>query len=201
MSDTRARLLDAATDVLLRDGAQALTLEAVAKRARVSKGGLFYHFPTKQALIAGMVERFVAQFTAALDAAGSEPGAATRVYLTASIPPEASAAGPADHTTTGFGALALADRATAALFAAALVDPDMLVPLREVYATWQRRLENDGIDPAVATAVRLAVDGWWLARLADLAPPDAGLHERVYAVLTDLIRQSSSHGKERPCPG
>ena len=194
MSDTRTRLLDAATDVLLHDGAQALTLDAVAKRAQVSKGGLFYHFPTKQALIAGMVDRLVARFTAALAAAGSEPGAATRVYLSASIPDTAGPGEPADadgsdekERPAGIGD----DRTTAALFAAALVEPDALTPLREIYATWQRRLENDGIDPAVATAVRLAVDGGWLARLVDLAPPPPDLHKQVYATLTGLIDQAA----------
>nr|WP_277349799.1 TetR/AcrR family transcriptional regulator [Planosporangium thailandense] len=167
--------MDAATDVLLRDGAQALTLDAVARQAQVSKGGLLYHFPSKQALVAGMVDRLVGHFDAALTAAGETPGAATRVYLQASVEPR--------NTATG----AAADRATAALFAASIVDPDALRPLREVYQAWQRRLENDGIDPAVATAVRLAVDGWWLSRLVDLAPPAPGLHERVYVLLTNLI--------------
>ncbi len=179
MTNTRDRILDAATEVLLRDGAQALTLEAVARQAGVSKGGLLYHFASKQALVAGMVDRLVSQFDAALASAGDEPGAATRVYLAATVGQKPEAAG------------AVADRTTAALFAAALVEPDALIPLREIYARWQRRLENDGIDPAVATAVRLAVDGWWLARLADLAPPQGELHERVYAVLTELIGRSS----------
>ena len=40
----RARLLDAAVAVVRRDGAQALTLDAVAAEAGVSKGGLLYHF-------------------------------------------------------------------------------------------------------------------------------------------------------------
>jgi AcrR family transcriptional regulator len=175
VTETRTRLLDAATEVLLRDGAQALTLEAVARQAQVSKGGLLYHFPTKQALIAGMVDRLVGHFDAALAQAGDEPGAATRVYLAATVKRRFTAAGSA------------ADRATAALLAAAIVEPDALAPLREIYRRWQRRLENDGIDPAVATAVRLAVDGWWLSRLVDLAPPARGRHERVYRVLTDLI--------------
>jgi AcrR family transcriptional regulator len=175
MADTRFRLLEAATEVLLRDGAQALTLEAVAKQAQVSKGGLLYHFPSKQALIAGMINRLVGHFDTALAEAGDEPGAATRVYLAASIEPKHTAAGAA------------ADRATAALFAAAIIDPEALAPLRDVYLAWQRRLENDGIDPAMATAVRLAVDGWWLSRLADLAPPASGLHEQVYGLLTKLI--------------
>ncbi|HEV7961714.1 MAG TPA: TetR/AcrR family transcriptional regulator [Actinoplanes sp.] len=175
MTETRSRLLDAATDVLLRDGARSLTLDAVAKQAQVSKGGLLYHFPTKQALVAGMVDRLVGHFDAALAEAGDEPGAATRTYLTSTVEQRPTAAGAA------------ADRATAALFAASIVEAAALAPLREIYRAWQRRLENDGIDPAVATAVRLAVDGWWLSRLVDLAPPENGLHERVYVLLTDLI--------------
>jgi AcrR family transcriptional regulator len=178
VTSTPARLVDAAIEVLLREGARHLTLAAVARYAGVSKGGLLYHFPTKQALVAGMVERLVSQFDAALAAAGDSPGAATRAYLAATVRPVA------DDLTT-------ADRASAALFAAALVDPDALVPLRDKWRVWQRRLEADGIDPALATAVRLAVDGWWLARLVDLAPPDAALHERVYGVLTDLIGRSA----------
>ncbi|MFC7715316.1 TetR/AcrR family transcriptional regulator [Nonomuraea recticatena] len=71
---SRERLLDAAAEVLLTDGAESLTLEAVAKRAGVSKGGLFYHFPTKQAMVAAMVDRLTSAFDAALAGAGSEPG-------------------------------------------------------------------------------------------------------------------------------
>lgn len=175
MADTRTRLIDAATEVLLRDGAQALTLDAVAKQAQVSKGGLLYHFPSKQALVGGMVQRLVGQFDDALARAGDEPGAATRVYLTATVSPH--------HTAAG----ARADRASAALLAAALVEPDALGPLRDIYRAWQKRLDQDGIDPAVATAVRLAVDGWWLARLLDLEPPGKGRHEDVFRVLSKLI--------------
>ena len=175
MAETRDRLLDAATSVLLRDGAQALTLDAVAKQAGVSKGGLLYHFPAKQALVAGMVTRLVEQFDAALDRAGTSPGAATRMYLAATVSREFTAPGTP------------VDRVTAALLAAALVEPDALQPLRDVYRAWQKRLAHDGVDPAMATAVRLAVDGWWLARLLDLEPPGPDLHKRVFAVLSSLI--------------
>jgi AcrR family transcriptional regulator len=171
--DTRTRLLDAAARVLLTTGAEQLTLAAVAKEAKVSKGGLFYHFPTKQALVGAMVQRLCEQFDAALTAAGSEPGAATRAYLENTI----GAPGPT------------ADRLATAVLAAALIDPESLVPLREMYGRWQARLERDGIDPAVATAVRLAVDGWWMASVLDMAPPQAGLHEETRAVLESLIEK------------
>jgi AcrR family transcriptional regulator len=173
VTDTRTRLLDAAARVLLTTGAEQLTLAAVAAEAGVSKGGLFYHFPTKQALVAGMVDRLVGRFDAALAAAGHAPGAATRAYLDGTVPAE--------------GGLPGADATTAALLGGLLVDPDALGPLRAAYARWQERLEHDGVDPAVATAVRLAADGWWLARLLDLAAPAPGLHERTRAALVAMI--------------
>jgi AcrR family transcriptional regulator len=43
----RERILEAAYTVAERSGAAALTLDAVAAEAKVSKGGLLYHFPSK----------------------------------------------------------------------------------------------------------------------------------------------------------
>jgi AcrR family transcriptional regulator len=53
----RERLLDAAERVVTESGATHLTLDAVAKSAGVSKGGLLYHFPSKEALLEGMLSR------------------------------------------------------------------------------------------------------------------------------------------------
>ena len=53
----RDRLLDAAERVVVESGATHLTLDAVAKSAGVSKGGLLYHFPSKEALLEGMLTR------------------------------------------------------------------------------------------------------------------------------------------------
>ena len=61
-SGTRERLLEAAEWLTLRDGVAKMTLDAVSREAGVSKGGLLYHFPTKDALIGGMIERFIERF-------------------------------------------------------------------------------------------------------------------------------------------
>ena len=53
----RRRILDAAEQVVLRDGVGHLTLEAAAAEAGLSKGGVLYHFPTRDALVAGMVDQ------------------------------------------------------------------------------------------------------------------------------------------------
>ncbi|MGW4470694.1 TetR/AcrR family transcriptional regulator [Nonomuraea sp. NPDC004354] len=206
---SRERLLDAAAEVLIGDGAEALTLEAVAQRAGVSKGGLFYHFPTKQALVAAMVGRLTAAFDAALAVAGDRPGDFLRAYVEATIPPSvpegrtAAHAGkppaqahagqvPGEPHAGQVPAAAPADQVTAALLAAVIVDPAGLAPLRERFAAWQTRLTGDGIDPAVATTVRLAVDGWWAARLFGLGEPDPELHERTRRHLLEMIDRAAN---------
>lgn len=45
MNDKKKRLLAAASEIVEEEGVVKLTLEAVAQRAGMSKGGLLYHFP------------------------------------------------------------------------------------------------------------------------------------------------------------
>ena len=54
----RDKILDATVQVALRDGVMAMTLDAVAQEAGVSKGGLLYHFRSKDDLIAAMLVHF-----------------------------------------------------------------------------------------------------------------------------------------------
>ncbi|WP_263972298.1 hypothetical protein [Spongiactinospora rosea] len=124
-----------------------------------------------------MVDRLTRAFEDALAQAGPRPGDFLRAYVEATIPER--------HTT------APADRVTAALLAVVLVDPSELEPLRERFAAWQTRLADDGIDPAAATAVRLAVDGWWAARLLGLASPGPDLHEGTGRYLMEAIDRAA----------
>lgn len=56
----KEKLLDAFEEILLERGENAATLDAVAKKADVSKGGLLYHFPSKAALVDGLASRLEA---------------------------------------------------------------------------------------------------------------------------------------------
>ena len=58
-TETADLILTAAERVVLRDGVARLTLEAVAREAKLSKGGLLYHFATKEALIQAMLDRLI----------------------------------------------------------------------------------------------------------------------------------------------
>lgn len=54
----REKLLDAAEEIVITQGAAALTIDAVAKSMEISKGGVQYCFGNKEALIDAMFERW-----------------------------------------------------------------------------------------------------------------------------------------------
>ena len=159
--DTRARLLDAAAEVIRRDGPQALTLDAVAAQAKVSKGGLLYHFGSKRELLDGLVDRWLADFQRDIDA---HPEGFLQGYVKASD----------GFAAEEFGVLA-----------ALVADPEVLARVRDRYAAWQDRVVTEGGDPVEATVARLAADGLWIADLLGLAPPRGALRERVIARLLE----------------
>ncbi|ETJ34570.1 hypothetical protein Q604_UNBC11004G0001, partial [human gut metagenome] len=51
----RQLILESAAAIINEKGADYLTLDAVAQRAGISKGGLFYHFKSKDELIKELV--------------------------------------------------------------------------------------------------------------------------------------------------
>jgi TetR/AcrR family transcriptional regulator, transcriptional repressor for nem operon len=69
----RERMLEAATVLLLDRGYGATSLDEVCSAAGVTKGGLFYHFDSKDQLASAAIERFFAR----LIAAGEEVRAVT----------------------------------------------------------------------------------------------------------------------------
>jgi AcrR family transcriptional regulator len=57
MVQARDRILDAFTELLSVEGERHATLDAVARRAGMSKGGLLYHFSSKDRLVDGLCDR------------------------------------------------------------------------------------------------------------------------------------------------
>jgi AcrR family transcriptional regulator len=154
----RDLLLDSAEQLLARDGTQALTLAAVAENAGVSKGGLLYHFATKEALIRALVDRLITEFDALVathDSGG--PGSYTHAYVLATF--DIVAGGSPDQVRT---------RRRWAVVAAAATAAELAVPLREALTRWHRRDPGDDPDPVTASLVRFAADGLWDA--LELAP-------------------------------
>ncbi len=176
----RDRLLNAAEQVAARDGVNKLTLEAVAKEAGVSKGGLLYHFPSKSDLITAIVERLAARCEAdqrqALQHEGEGAGAFSRAYLMARVKKPAPQEQPVH----------------AALLAAVGTDSEYLAPFRKRFVDWQTLLNNDGIDPAIANIVRLAIDGLCLCRMLNIPTPNGNMEQRVIDTLINMTRTDTN---------
>ena len=162
----RQELLDAALAVIRRDGAQKLTLDAVAAEAGVSKGGVLYHFASKRALIEGVLDRWLDDREARLD----RPDFAA-AYVRAS---DLSAAGP-EVSASEFG-----------LLAALVEDPDVLKVARERQSEWMDRMLDGGLKREDAWLVRLAADGLWYSDLLGIAPPEGDDRRRLIARLVAL---------------
>lgn len=81
----RAELLRVAIELIVSEGYESLTLDKVAKRAGVSKGGLQYHFSSKAVLLRGACESlkevFEPMFNEALAQEPEGPKRATRAYI------------------------------------------------------------------------------------------------------------------------
>lgn len=140
------RLLQAAEDLAWDTGAGNLTLDAVAARAGVSKGGLLYHFPSKQKLMEALVENYIDRFSSTLREREVENGQGTnagaRAYLDLFV----------EETKC--------DRPPPSGVLAALAEnPSYLTPIRAHHREMLDRMKASAQDPTVALIVFLAIQG------------------------------------------
>ena len=82
---TRARIRVAAAKVIERDGAGHLTLEKVAAQADLSKGGLLYHYPSKDALLKGLLDHLLENRAGLIEDSGLAEGVSDATLLNSLI--------------------------------------------------------------------------------------------------------------------
>jgi AcrR family transcriptional regulator len=145
------RILNAAEEVILESGGRNFTLDAVAARAGISKGGLVYSFATKDALVRAALEREVVGFQAAVRERVS--GTTDNAYQLVLA-----------HIDQALDEDDAATRKAAFLMTALVHAPDMMEPARQYYRALLDPLLNG---TPVAQDVRhalLAVEGMFLLR-------------------------------------
>jgi len=69
----RTQILDAALRVVERDGVTALTYESLAEETELTKAGLVYHFPSREALLDGLQQHLAQQWETAMTTAAGAP--------------------------------------------------------------------------------------------------------------------------------
>jgi len=174
---TRELIFQACGQILREQGARSLTLEAVARQAGLSKGGLLYHFPNKETLVQALFEYHAAKFDARLLKLAEEEGRSQGGWLRAYM--QASVEEILDPENAGL---------LVSLYAAGEEFPWVHAFMRRRYDAWQAAVENCGLEPALATLIRLAVDGLWFSEMYQYAPPDEARRGQIAGLIFKLTQ-------------
>jgi AcrR family transcriptional regulator len=179
-SETRDRLVRCAIDILVNQGNEALTLDAVAHAAEVSKGGLLYHFPNKEALITGIIQHLIDDFNAEIEfelakEKGDEPGKWLRAYVRAT-----------------FNSSQLPLALGSSLFAAVSISlsPETVKQIDAQISQWQEKIYNCGLDPVQASIVYLASEGLWATEMFEINAPNQTLRKQILRRLLDMTHEA-----------
>jgi AcrR family transcriptional regulator len=177
-SNARDKLLDAAESIVIEQGVTRLTLEAVAAQAKVSKGGLLYHFASKDVLIQIMVSRIVEiAETNFADALANEPAGKGR-HAHALLCLMMENKGPY---------MLNVKRMAAPLLAAAAGDSDLLIPVRSFLQKIRQGMRDDGLPDAHAWLILAALDGMKFWRALEILEPTAPERDGIRNLLEQLI--------------
>ncbi|MFK0011365.1 TetR/AcrR family transcriptional regulator [Streptomyces sp. NPDC091027] len=177
----RTRILDAAVRVTERDGITALTLQSAAEEAGVTKPGLMYHFPTRQALLVAIQRHLTLRWESLL---AEQLGR----------PPEAAGDREKVAAYVRVGSRLTAGRAELAFMAEH--DP-------EVEAVWDDLLDRWVPTPVTAgprdidlLLARMAVDGLWMLHATSNARLTPAVRAALVARITALAEPRAVAG----CP-
>ncbi|RKQ35327.1 TetR/AcrR family transcriptional regulator [Kocuria tytonis] len=167
----REKLLTAFEHLVLAEGLRSATLDAVAARAGVSKGGLLYHFPHRQALVDAALARCEELAAADLARLTASPHGAAREFLATSLYEDS----PLDRS------LGVAFRLVQAR------EPGARATCERVADGWYRAVLEDVQDPVIATAVQAMGDGLYQQASMGLLPDGESEKQEVLARLLDAV--------------
>lgn len=158
----REKVLDAYEAILLAEGERAATLDAVAARAGVSKGGLLYHFSDKKALVTGLLERLRESAGEDVARMAADPDGACAYYVRTSV-----------YEDTGLDRTILAAQRLSRE-----AHPEVSEVFEEIHRRWFDLLAAETGDEALARTVLLIGDGLYY-NAALFGAPGAGAGEGV----------------------
>jgi AcrR family transcriptional regulator len=110
-ADTRQRLIDVAVDLFTRHSFAGTSLQMIADEMGFTKAAIYYHFRTREELLAAVVEPIFEQLSGIITAAEAQRSATAR----------------ADRMLRGYAELAVANRALVSVLAC---DPSVTTLLR-----------------------------------------------------------------------
>ncbi|UVK40207.1 TetR/AcrR family transcriptional regulator [Mesorhizobium sp. AR10] len=171
-TNSRDRILAAAADVARVTGPGSLSLDAVASRAGVSKGGLLYNFPTKAKLLQALVQDYLHEFEAALETT-AEGGTSGESLLAAYIRLSAKDCEDTQPSASW-------------IFSAIAEDPDFMTPIKTFKRQLFERLKGETPDLKALLICFLAIEGLRSMNLFDADVLSADERRLVVSSLLEI---------------
>lgn len=173
----REAVLDAADMLVRRHGASALTIDAVAQAAGISKGGVQSCFRTKAALIDALFERFGQAYDRCYrEMTGTDASTIGKVRA---------------HVAATFGSHDLSSAKAAGLLAALLQSPRDLEGVRQWYRERLTGLDHTSAEQRRAWIAFLAAEGAFMLRHFGLVKMNKQRWRAIEAELRALLASAS----------
>lgn len=175
----RDQILDAAEQIVAKQGASGLTIDAVARAVGITKGGVQYSFSTKDALIEAMFERWGRAYDDLFHSiAGDDPEPVTAVSA---------------HIETTLRSDDAANAKAASMMAALLQTPEHLGSTRDWYRSRIVGLDLSTPEGRQARLAFLATEGAFMLRFFGLMDIDREEWEEMFSDIA-----AAAHGKCLP---
>ena len=176
--DKRVALIKAAEAVVSKYGVNRLTLNEVAEEAGVSKGGLLYHFPSKDALVKGMLDYAMDTFEGYIERhqeGDKAPGGWLRGYV--------------KGTFESTGEVQRESASASALIASISHNPALLEHYRDLQSKWSSAKGEMSTENLMRSlVVQMATDGLWLNEALGLSPLTPEQREAFISKLVEMTR-------------
>ena len=177
----RAKILEAAEAVIRRDGVKRLSVDAVVAEAGISKGGFFYHFKTKDELLAALLqsvtEEMTVEVTALVEADPEPRGRILRSIIRAAFDFDADPARRDRFVTL-----------TLAVLTASIESPTLLAEVRRGNDEQLTASASDGLSLAHALLLNAAVEGFWIGQSLGSTTVPEPLRRQLRDLLIALTR-------------
>lgn len=158
----RTRILRAAMEVAQENASiqgVTISLEAVAQRAGLTKPGLMYHFPTKEALMLGLVEHAASRWDEIL-----------REHVGRG--PDELSAFERNRAYVVVATTATVSRADYWVFSDALYHPTLAREWHRLLGPWYATEGLSANARSLVTAARFCADGAWMSEATGVFPAE-----------------------------
>jgi AcrR family transcriptional regulator len=174
---SRTDILDAALRVVDAVGGADITYESVAREAGLTKAGLMYHFPSKDALMIGVIEHVIDQWQAEL-------------CEVLAVPLEESTLAQRVEAFVTFAGAGGVTQGEFVVFTEAVRRPQLSAPWLAWLQTWFGF--GEGTDTTSLQLAWLAANGLWIAESTNILTVTPAQRTALLGRMADLTKEMSA---------